>query len=509
MRLALLLLALAACATAPPPGLHVEMVPLEAPQRGVAWREDAEAALAEAFSKRRGALVYFVVPGEEACIRMDRETMSQPRVRGLWTRMAAIRVNIDLTARRDLVGTYAPVGEVPSFALFGPDGSVVDRWSGYAKADAFRARVDESLRASVISPRWRDAWSEAMKRLRDDDLDPLRELVTKLEREGARGWAARLALAECRDRFYRYRWAGVVASTDLFLKRFPDHPAARELADLRARALFRGTGEREPGLPDRVAQHLDDLGESAPIFGGAEARAKWEQQRRATEDRLVAIGEPGADALLAAILDRQGSIAEPCARALGRIRYSRLMPDVIDALQNRSLRFPVRARMVSVMNAWADPGFLAPLIEVLGNTNEAAAVRIAAAAAVARLGTSHGGLYGPLVVAPVMSGLKSRSVDLRRETLGVLDSVSQAFDMDDLYSVMKDRRLSGVDDKRISDLACSLFLRRAGARLVGEDGKPLEQYPREAPAAIRHWWEANQHRLRWEETRRRYVSGKQ
>jgi len=508
MRPALFLLAFVACATPPPSGLRVEPVRLDAPSRGLRWRADAEEALNEARLSRRGALVYFVVPGDDECRRMDRETMTQPRVRGLGTRMMAIRANVDETAQRDLFGTYAPQGDrpvVPAFALFGPDGTVVARWTGVWGADAFSAHVNKALRESAIPRPWAEPWVHAMARLWNDDIVPLRELVAKLDRAGEQRLAARLALAECRDCFYRYQWAGAVDAADRFAKRFPGHPATQEVADLRGRALFRGSGERAPDLLKRVAEHIDELGVSAPLFGGADYRAKWAGARTWAEDSLVAIGEPAADALLAAVLERQGSIAEPCARALGRIRYSRLMPDVIDALRDTSLRFPVRARIVIVMNAWADPGFLTPLIEVLGNPREAAIVRIAAAAAIARLGSSHGGLYGPLVVSPILGALESRNVDLRRETLKALDAVTEPFDLERLYPAMKDRRASGLDEQSISDLACSLFLRRAGARLVNAEGKSLDDFPRDAPKVIRQWWEANQHLLRWETAQSRYV----
>jgi len=505
MRSALLYFALAACASAPPPGLSVESIPLEPPPRKVAWRTDVEEALSQAFGKRDGALVFFEVPGDAACRRMARETLEQPRVRGLWTRMAAVRVNVDLPVNRDIVGTYASISRVPSFALFGPDGTVAARWDGFERADAFRRRVLASLREGTVGPKWKEEWAHAMVRLRIDDVVPLRELVAKLEREGARGWAARLALAEVRDRFYRYRWSGVVDAAELFLLRFPDHPAKLEVRDLRGRALFRGTGEREPELLDRISQHIESFGDSAPLLGGAEARGRWETARNLAERRLVAIGEPAAEALLQAVVERQGSIAEPCSRALGRIRYSRMMPDVIDALATPSLRFAVRARLVGVMSAWANPAFLGPLVEIVGNSNEAAIVRVAAASALARLGSSHGGLYGPLVINPVVRALQSRNVDLRRETIAVLETASDAFELEDLYGVMRDHRNSGIEGQSISNLACALFLRRAGARLVDAGGEPLEGYPREALAVIRPWWNANQSRMRWEESRRRYV----
>jgi len=487
MRPLLLLLGLTACATPPPPGLRVEPLTLDAPERVVTWREDAEDALAEAREKGRAALIYFVVPGDAVCRRMDRETISQPRVRGLGTRLAAIRANIDLTARRDLVGTYAPVGSVPGFTLFGVDGTLLARWTGFESADAFRGRVDRTLRESTVPARWSEQWAAAMAALAEDDVVPLRELVAKLEREDARALAARLSLAECREQFYRYRWAAVVASTDLFVKRFAGHPARREMLDIRGRALYRGSGQRDPTQIERAVQLIDRLDEPQ------------------AEDALVSIGEPIAEMLLEAVLERQGSIAEPAARALGRIRYSRLMPELIDALADRKLRFAVRARIIVAMNAWADAGFLAPLIAVLGNTHEPAMVRVAAAAAVARLGSSHGGLYGALVVAPIMSALDNRNVDLRRETLRALNEVSEPFELDRLRSAMKDTRAAGDGDARISDLACALFLRRAGAQLVGETGAPVDEFGRGEAAALLHWWNANQHLLRWEASRRRYV----
>ncbi|MHC4952754.1 MAG: HEAT repeat domain-containing protein [Planctomycetota bacterium] len=509
MRGAVLLIVLASCAAEPTSELFIEARPLDAPPRGLAWRTDGETALAGARASGRGALVYFSAPWSEACERMERETMAEPRVRGLWTRLVMVKSNIDIASQRDLCATYQPPDDLPSFALFAPDGTLAARWSGVEGSDAFRDRVDRILRAASVPGTWRVRWKAAVTALAEGDNKLARELIADLDRAGQRTLAARLALAECRQNFLHYRWAATVESADLYLGRFGELPDATVATDLRGRALLRGTGVQEPALDTRVALLIDRFDEAAPLFGNEGTRRAWRARRTEASHRLVSIGEPAAAALLDAVVRRQADTSKQSARCLGRIRYSRVMPDLIDALRNKNNRYPVRARAILAMENWADPAFIEPLIEVLKNPREAAVVRVAAASAVARLGASHGGLYGSLVVQPILDALEARNVDLRRWTLVSLRLVRDPYDLTLLYDAMSDRRTTEDGAVRISDLACALFVDRGGLRIADRDGERVGadgHFPRGTGTALRRWWDANAHNLRWEPRQLRYVA---
>jgi len=474
MRSAALLVLLVSCAAAPKQGLTVESIPIEAPRRGVSWRRDSEAALAEARKNRKAVLIFFAAEWSDVSRRMEREVLEAPRVRGVLNRGVAIKANVDARDQGDLSTVFRPGEAVPAFALFGPDGTVAAQWAGYEKADSFRDRVDRALRAARLPAPLEASWAQAMEELADGEVHALRELSARLAREKRADLAARLMLAECREQFYRFRWSGVVDAADQFLLRFPDHAATREVLDLRGRALYRGTGQRDPA---QVARVVDMIDEANP--------------------EVAAVGELAADMLLDAVLTRDRKTGEACARALGRIRDSRLLPDVIGQLDNKKLRYTIRARICLLMGVWADPAFLESLIDALGDRREAAAVRIAAAKAVTRIGASHGGLYGMSVSAPMFAALDRGGTELKIAVLDTLAQVNDAFDLSQLTDAMETRG--------VSTAACELFVQRAGVRLVGPEGAAIDDFPSNAPDVLLAWWEENAHRLRWVQDRRRYA----
>ena len=494
MRSFALLILLASCAGAPKPGLTVETRPMEPPHRGIAWRTDSDDALAEARNERKPALLFFFAGWSDEAQRMERDVLESPRVRGIIGRGVSVKVNVDTSAQSDLCTVFRPAGGVPAFALFGEDGTLAARWVGFERSEGFRRRIENALAAARLSADASDAWETALRKLGEGDVRPLRELAAALARDGKSQLAARLLLAECREQFYRYRWAGVVDAADLFALRFPGHMATQEVLNLRGRALYRGTGQSDEHQVERVAELIARIDTSPPILGGDGARAVWAVGRIRAEQQLSAIGELAADALLAGVLTRNRSTSEACARAFGRIRDSRLLPDLIYHLNDKRLRYPVRARVIVAMGIWADPAFLEPLLATLGDRREAAVVRIAAAHAVTRIGASHGGLYGITVSAPLLAALDTGGKDLRLATLGALEQVTDAFDLSRLGVAMK--------DSRVRDKACTLFVDRAGVRLIGAEG---ERYPSNAPDALLSWWQDNVHRLSWEQGRRRYA----
>jgi len=474
MRSVVLLVLFVSCAAAPKEGLTVESLPIEAPRRGVKWRGDSEAALAEARKNRKAVLIFFAAEWSELSRRMEREVLEAPRVRGVLNRGVAIKANVDARDQGDLCTVFRLGEAVPAFALFGPDGTVAAQWTGYEKADSFRDRVDRALRAARLPTQLDAPWAEAMEQLADDEVHALRELSARLAREKRTDLAARLMLAECREQFYRFRWSGVVDAADQFLLRFPDHAATREVLYLRGRALYRGTGQRDPAQVARVVELIDEA-----------------------NPEVAAVGELAGDALLEALLTRNRKTGEACARALGRIRDSRMLPDLIAHLDNKRQRYTIRARLCLLMGVWADPVFLESLIDVLGDRYEPAAVRIAAAKAVTRIGASHGGLYGMSVSAPMFAALDNGGTELKIAVLDTLAQVNDAFDLSQLADAMKTRAVSSA--------ACGLFMQRAGVRLVGPEGAAIDDLPSNAPDVLLAWWEANSHRLRWVQDRRRYA----
>ncbi|MHC4847732.1 MAG: HEAT repeat domain-containing protein, partial [Planctomycetota bacterium] len=394
-----------------------------------------------------------------------------------------------------------PGSAVPSFVVLGPDGSILDRWVGALDAEKLSLRLLRGKHLAKLPEEYRERWDRAARRLADNDVEPLREMIAVLAHAGQEAWAKRLSLMECREHFYRYRWSMAVEAAGLTLRRWPGTVEAEQL---RARALYRGTGTIEAATRKRVAALIDTFDESKPIFGGEPAVAAWQKRVRAARDEVIAIGEPAVDQLMVGLLEANEEISETCANCIGRIRDSRVLPDLILHLQNRKLRHPVRARVAGAMDVWCDPAFLPALIERLSDRRDAMDVRIASADAIRRLGVSHGGLTGAPVVEPIFRALSDRNKQLRLECLQLLYTVNDNFDLARLFEFMDDHRSDSLFT--ISDLACDLFLVRVGHDVQLADGTRLDEgrYPAGTGAFLRDWWNLNAGTLIWDEKLHRY-----
>jgi HEAT repeat protein len=433
---------------------------------------------------------------------MEREVFPSPEVRAIAGDFLALKLNVDDRTYGDICRTWQPGSAVPSFVVLGADGSILDTWTGALDAEKFSIRLLRGKHLAKVPDAYRERWERAARRLSDGDVEPLRELIAVLENAGLKEWAKRLSLMECREHFYRYRWALCVEAADLTLRRYP---GAKEAEILKARALFRGTGEIDPATRARVAALIAVLGHAYPRFGSEERQREWVREQNGAVDDLVAIGEPAVDALMEGLLEGDADSSQDCARALGRIRDSRVLPDLIAHLEDKRLRNPVRARVASAMKGWCDPAFLPVLVRFLDDRREAANVRVACAEAVARLGTSLGGLYGATVVEPLFRALGDRNKELRLACLQALYSVKDNFDLARLFDAMGDDRFGIM--YTVGDSACDLFLTRAGYRAQLPDGTPLPEdfgFPRGTDLFLRNWWLSHASTLVWDPDETRY-----
>jgi hypothetical protein len=433
---------------------------------------------------------------------MDREVFPSFELRSVAEDFVPIRLNIDLVENGDICRTWQRAASVPSFVVLGPYGSIVDRWEGALDAETFATRLLRGRTRALSKPIvmvQRDRFEQAMRRLSSGDMEPLRELIAALDHRGQDELAKRLSLMEVRDHFFHYRWSLAVEAAELMLRRWSYD---QEAGQLRARALFRGTGEIEPETRERVAELIEIFGRSKPILGGDEAARFRHKQRRATHGELVSIGEPAVDQLMEALLTASEDTSERCAICIGHIRDSRVLPDLITHLKNKKLRNPVRARVAGAMDVWCDPAFLPALLGRLADKREALDVRTACADAVRRLGISHGGLRGSEVIEPVFEALSERNKHLRIFCLRVLPYARDDFDLARLFPYMEDDRSDG--EHVVSDLACELFLRRAGQSVTLADGTAPASYPAGTAEFLENWWNLNAGTLVWDDQRTRY-----
>ncbi|MEM8883945.1 MAG: hypothetical protein AAGD14_07750 [Planctomycetota bacterium] len=454
------LLLLAACATRKPAQLEVSPRPLPEPSP-IPWRTDADAALEEARLQRKRVFLYFhsewnQQPGYDHYLEL-------PQLAFVWEQFRPIRVNVDLRANGDICRTWRPGYANPSVVLLGPDRGVLDRWEDRLQVDEIAERARAAIGTSGIPAEYEERWNQATNRLAGNKIESLRQLVAVLESDGHGRAAYRLALMECREHFYRFRWTLCVDACEQVLRRWP---GSQEAIDLRARALFRGSGIIEP-----VTQARIERGES------------------------LSVGEPAVDFELREVLEGNAYDSETSAWVVGLIRDSRVLPTLIDRFRDKSLRVEVRARIAKAMDYWCEPAFLPTLIAALDDRTEAASVRIACAWAVAHLGAAHGGLYGSTVVEPIFRALDTRNRELREACIEALATVRDDYDLARLFDAMEK-----------SDRAVRVFTTRAGILLNVSRGPPLvDEFPPGTDLFLRDWWDANAGRLRWDATHRRYV----
>jgi len=479
----LVFLLLASCAAREPADLVMAPVPVEAPRAGIAWRMDGEPALMEARTKRKAVLLYFTAGWDATGRALARDVFPTEEVRAAAAEFVALQINVDRSESIDLCRTWEPESGVPGFVILGVDGSILEEWSGALPPRAFAVRLLRGKHRAKVPDAYRERWDRAARMLMSGDVQPLRDLIAALDHAGERDWAKRLSLMECREHYYRYRWSLCVEACDLTLRRWP---GTAEAARLRARATYRTTGEIDPATRARI---------DALVAAAAKEESVAE---------LVAVGEPAVDALLHAVIAGKAEQSAACAQALGRIRASRVLPDLIAALDDRTLRNPVRARVAAAMEPWCDPAFLPVLVRHLDDPREAANVRIACARAVRRLGESHGGLYGATVVEPLFRALSDRSPELRFRTLQALRTVRDEFDVSRLFATMGDDR--AASEGTVADEACDLFCARVGHRLQDAEGRPVgRDVPPGTGLFLERWWQANAFRLAWDPAATRYV----
>jgi len=432
---------------------------------------------------------------------MEREVFPSPAVRAAAQEFVPLKINVDRRLYGDICRTWRPEGGVPGFVVLGADGSILEEWVGALEPQAFAVRLLRGKHKSKVPEPYRDRWDRAARRLMDGDVEPLRELIAALHHAGETEWAKRLSLMECREHYYRYRWSLCVEAAELTLRRYP---GTEEAARLRARARFRAGDGIEPATRERVDELIRILGEAWPRFGSEERQQRWVREQNAAADELVAIGEPAVDQLMECLLEGDADASVDCARAIGRIRDSRVLPDLITHLEDKSMRNPVRARVAMAMEPWCDPAFLPVLVEHLGDPGEPDNVRIACADAVRRLGASHGGLYGPKVVEPLFRALSDRNPDLRFACLQAIREVRDNFDLARLFPYMDDHREGPLWS--IAAEACDVFCARAGHRLLRPDGEPVgTDVPKGTRLFLESWWQANASKLAWDPDEIRYV----
>ena len=431
----------------------------------VVWAEDAPEALERARTRGRPALLYFMAPWDPACQRMDATAFHQPEVRAIWGGFDAIRINVDLSRNRDLCRSWQPGIRVPGFVVLGPDRSVQFAHSGELSAE--RLALNLVRGAKKMPERFRAARAQATRALAAGNVTPLRELAAQLHHAGETEWAAKLRLVECREHAYRYRWSLAAEAADLALRFTPDNEEAKII---RARALFRAGGTIEPETAERIEAWVAQLGRSDEAL-----------------DRLVQIAEPAVDALMRELESGRGDRSQAAAVALGRIRNSRVLPDILKGFQDPSRRVPVRVRFAIAAREWADLAYLKSMVSRLDDRTEAVALRTACADGIARIGSSQGGLYGPALVEPLFRGLETDYPALTEACVAGIAEISENFDLRRLYPVMPRSRS-----------ACELFLRRAGLELD-------QDVTTEAATYLATYWDANASRFVWDGRLRRYI----
>jgi len=441
-------------------------IPVPPAQPKVAWETEAPAALDRARTKGRPTLLFFMAPWDTACREMDRSVFHQPELQAVWGDFTAIRVNVDLRANRDICRTWQPGVRVPAFAVLGADRSLIQAWSGAVSAETLALRLVRGR--AQLPEEFRDARPRATRALAAGKVEPLRDLIARLYRAGEKTWVTRLSLMECREHAYLYRWARAAEAAELALLR---SPGVQEAIRIRARALFRTGGIVEPATTREIQKWIGELGHSDDAI-----------------DRLTLIAEPAMAALMDELFHGNGDRSRAAARCVGRIRNSRVLPDLIDALADTDRWVPVRVRIAIAMREWADPTFLSVLMTRMRDPVEATVVRAACADAIARIGASQGGLYGATIVEPLFRALDEGNRELTEAVVRALAEVSENFDLARLFPAM-----------RRSDAACRLFLLRAGQRIRASE------LPPNAGALIALSWDGIVATSEWDATLRRYV----
>lgn len=180
---------------------------------GIDWRQDYDAARAEAREKGRLVLLHFFLADRPLCKTMEDETLSHPDVARV-AREKFVSVRIDVDAKPELFD--ATIGGHGGLAtcVVDPDGDVVSALPGFAAAESFRRFLDAAERGY---PALAAARAESAKSPADlTKLHALGEAYRKLDslrrseacyRKALDAGATepRPILASCHERLARFR----------------------------------------------------------------------------------------------------------------------------------------------------------------------------------------------------------------------------------------------------------------------------------------------------------------
>lgn len=107
----------------------------------IRWRPDLGGALRLAAERNQVVVVQVWSPFNSECVRMEEEVFSRKEVKE--TMLSVIPVRLDAAFNRRFQEDYGLYG-IPSFAVFGPDGSLLRSTNGFMDEGRFRAFVEVS-----------------------------------------------------------------------------------------------------------------------------------------------------------------------------------------------------------------------------------------------------------------------------------------------------------------------------------------------------------------------------
>jgi thioredoxin:protein disulfide reductase len=125
---------------------------------GIPWREYSAAALDQARSEGRPAVVDFRADWCLPCVEMERTTFVSPQVRDRASTFAMLRADVTEMSKEaeKMLSQYGVLG-VPTTIFFGPDGSERRRMVGYIGPEEFVQLLDQTDDAGQKAARGRDA----------------------------------------------------------------------------------------------------------------------------------------------------------------------------------------------------------------------------------------------------------------------------------------------------------------------------------------------------------------
>ena len=107
------------------------------------WRGDLHRALQEARERNLLVWVQFTGPWCPSCVRMERESLTDPRVVAS-SRERFVPVKLRTDAHVDLVAHFGLEG-IPATIILKPSGEVVSRNEGFVESEPFLALLGDAL----------------------------------------------------------------------------------------------------------------------------------------------------------------------------------------------------------------------------------------------------------------------------------------------------------------------------------------------------------------------------